>query len=144
MSFVYAESSGVLAWLLGEPEGESVAGELAAAEAVISSSLTLVECERCLIRAVATGAAPEAVAIDRRAALRRAAVHWHLVRVEDEVTERASRPFPVEPVRTLDALHLATALLLRSAMPDLRVLTLDRRVRDNARSLGLSVAPESD
>ena len=43
----------------------------------------------CVIFFFNSPGVPEAVAIDRRAALRRAAVHWHLVRVEDEVTERA-------------------------------------------------------
>ena len=49
--------------------------------------------------------------------------------VTDGVLARAGSPFPVEPVRTLDAIHLATALELATAFPDLRVLSFDRRTR---------------
>jgi hypothetical protein len=39
-------------------------------------------------------------------------------------------------VRTLDAIHLASALFLREAFPDLVILTADERVRGNAALLG--------
>ena len=48
---------------------------------------------------------------------------WAILELSREVAERAEGPFPVEPVRTLDALHLASALLLRQALPDLRILS---------------------
>jgi len=50
-----AESSAVLAWLLGEPAGEAVRRMLAEAECVVSSTLTQVECARALARGVASG-----------------------------------------------------------------------------------------
>jgi hypothetical protein len=40
-------------------------------------------------------------------------------------------------VRTLDAIHLSTALLFAAAYPDLAVLTSDERVARNAEALGL-------
>ena len=61
---------------------------------------------------------------------------WAILELSREVAERAEGPFPVEPVRTLDALHLASALLLRQALPDLRILSTDDRVRSNGRGLG--------
>jgi hypothetical protein len=42
---------------------------LAAAELVLSASLTAIECDRVLIRAVTLGRLPEAVAAERRAVL---------------------------------------------------------------------------
>jgi hypothetical protein len=57
--------------------------------------------------------------------------------VSDEVLRRAGRTFPVEPVRTLDAIHLATALEFTAVYPDLRVLSYDRRIRGNAEALGI-------
>jgi predicted nucleic acid-binding protein len=51
------------------------------------------------------------------------------------------RPFPEEPIRTLDAIHLATALLAKSLVPDLALLSLDERVRRSATQLGLTVLP---
>jgi len=123
----------VLAWLLGEANADSVQSSFASAELIVASDLTLVECDRVLYRATLTGDLLEAEAAGRRATLRRATVHWILFRLEDEVIERARRPFPVEPIRSLDALHLSTALHVRNLVPDLRLLTLDRRVRWDSR-----------
>ena len=50
---LYAESSAALAWLLEQEHGELVADTLAQAELIITSDLTLIECDRVLIRAVA-------------------------------------------------------------------------------------------
>ncbi|HUF75212.1 MAG TPA: type II toxin-antitoxin system VapC family toxin [Longimicrobiales bacterium] len=138
---VYAESSAVLAWLLGETAGEEVAGALREADGVVASDLTLVECERVLIRAWASGLMSEAQRADQSAALARAAAHWTVLRVDQEVVERARRPFPIEPLRTLDALHLSSALIARSAVPGLELLTLDQRVRENADRLGFTTVP---
>ncbi len=138
---LYAESSAVLSWLLGEPRSDAVREALAGAELVLASELTLIECERVLVRAVATGRIDEAVAADRRARLRQAAQHWAIVGLEPEVSERARRPFPLEPIRTLDALHLAFALLARSLVPETRLLSLDQRIRTCGKELGLELMP---
>ena len=59
--------------------------------------------------------------------------------VTDAVLARVGRPFPMEPIRTLDAIHLATAELLGEPPPLMVVVTRDARVRDNARALGYVV-----
>jgi len=138
---VYAESSAVLAWLFGEETGHSVREVLQHAELVMASDLTLVECDRVLIRAVTTGEIDEAAAADRRAHLNAAASQWHLWRVSPNIVERARLPFPAEPIRTLDAIHLASALAVRSAVPGVELLTLDDRIRRAAKQLGFQVQP---
>lgn len=138
---LYAESSAILAWLLGQAGGEEVAAALRASDGVVASDLTLVECERVLIRAWSTGLMTEAERADQTAALARVAAHWTRLRVDEEVLERSTRPFPIEPVRTLDALHLASALVARSAAPALQLLSLDQRVRENATRLGFVAVP---
>lgn len=138
---LYAESSAVLSWLLGEASGEAVVEQLKSAAEVIASDLTLIECDRVLIRAVATGVMTEAVSAERRHLLTRASARWHVLHLGREAVERSRRPFPAEPIRTLDALHLSLALKARSALPDLEILSLDRRVRENALALGLVVTP---
>ncbi len=95
-----------------------------------------------LHRGTLTGDLSEADASDRRATLSRATAHWILFRLDGEVIERVRRPFPVEPIRSLDALHLSTALVVRSLVPDLHLLTLDRRVRENGAALGFELLPE--
>lgn len=138
---LYAESSAILAWLLGEDRGGEVAERLAAATGVIASDLTVVECERVLIRAWSGGILNEAELRDQSTALARVSAHWTRLRVDEVVVERARRPFPLEPIRTLDALHLSSALVARSVDPDLKILSLDQRVRENAERLGLDAVP---
>lgn len=138
---LYAESSAVLAWLLDEPAASAARTLLADATIVVSSDLTTVECDRVLHRAVALEELPEADAADRRAHLAAAAANWHLLRLSSDVVDRARQPFPGEPVRTLDALHLASVLVARSAVPGLELLSLDGRIRSVARSLGIRVHP---
>ena len=138
---IYAESSAVLAWLLGEEVGHPVREVLRRAELVMASDLTLLECDRVLIRAVTLGEIDEAMAADRRAHLNAAASHWHLWRVSSDIVDRARRPFPAEPVRTLDAIHLASALAVRSAVPGVELLSLDDRIRKAAQQLGFHLQP---
>ncbi|MBI3280993.1 MAG: type II toxin-antitoxin system VapC family toxin, partial [Acidobacteria bacterium] len=119
---VYAESSAVLAWLLDEASSPQVRQVLAASEIVVASDLTLIECDRVILRAAALGELREAEAADRRAHLTTASSHWHVLHVGSEVVERARQPFPGEPIRTLDAIHLASVLVARSAVAGLEVL----------------------
>jgi len=139
---LYVESTGVLAWLLDEAPSATVRQLLAAADAIVASDLTLIECDRVLLRAAALGELTEADAADRRAYLTAAAAHWHVLRIGPEIVERARQPFPGDPIRTLDALHLASALMARSTLPGLELLSLDDRIRKTARRLGLQARPE--
>lgn len=138
---VYAESSAVLAWLLGEKSGDPVRELLRRAEVVTSSDLTLVECDRVLVHAVTTREIAEATAADRRAHLNAASRPWHLWRISMEIMERARRPFPAEPIRTLHAIHLASALAARSAVPRVDLLSLDGRIRESGKQLGFRILP---
>jgi hypothetical protein len=138
---LYAESSAVLAWLLDEPAGASVRQILADAEAVVASDLTLIECDRVLHRAAALGELTEAEAADRRAHLARASTHWHILRIGPEVVDRARQPFPGDAVPTLDAIHLASVIVTRSAVAGLAMLSLDSRIRGVGERLGLTLLP---
>lgn len=57
-----------------------------------------------------------------------------------DVLARATEPFPL-PVRTLDALHLASAAYLTDLGLEPQLATYDGRLADAARALGLSVLP---
>lgn len=138
---LYAESSAVLGWLLDEDSAADVLRSLAAAEIIVASDLTLIECDRVILRAAALGELTEAEAADRRAHLTAAASHWQVMRVAPEVVERARQPFPGEPIRTLDAIHLASALVARTAIAGLTLLSVDQRVRKAGKKLGLDAIP---
>ncbi len=45
------------------------------------------------------------------------------------------------PIRSLDAIHLASALLAADSLPDFALLSLDRHVRATGSRLGLRVLP---
>ena len=62
---------------------------------------------------------------------------WDLMEITPEVRSRAAMPFPLEPVRSLDAIHLATALEFLKSFPDLQILSRDQRIIANLEPLGL-------
>jgi len=138
MKVVYLESSALLQWLLGQSGADDVRGVVDRADVVLTSTLTRTEAERALIRAENQGHLRGGDAQRLRGLLNRVEATWTRMSVSEEVLLRAGRPFPVEPVRTLDAIHLATALELATAFPDLRVLSFDRRVRENSEALGIA------
>ncbi len=105
----------------------------------VTSALTFGEVGRAIIRSRATGrftAAQEQAAVR---ALRTFERRCFILDVDRAVLDRVRRPFPVEPIRTLDAVHLATAELLGEAPQVVTIVTRDVRVRDNARALGYIV-----
>lgn len=141
MNVVYAESSAVLAWLLDEPGQSGVVGELATADLVVTSTLTVIECSRALARARESRRVKPAEELAALRLLDQASSSWNVLDISDRVTERARGSFPREPVRTLDAIHLATALVFAESFNALRVLSLDERVRTNAAALGMTLVP---
>ena len=66
---------------------------------------------------------------------------WDVHDLSERVIARARGSFKSEPVRTLDALHLATALILKEALGELCMLSFDQRIRDNALAMGVAVRP---
>ena len=135
---VYAESSAVLAWILGETRGPDLGERFGRAERVVSSTLTAVECGRSIARAARDGTIGRAEELAALRLLDRAAESWVTLEMTGRVLQTARRPFPHEPVRTLDAIHLATAIHFQEALPDLTVASLDERVRDNAHALAMT------
>jgi predicted nucleic acid-binding protein len=133
---LYAETSAVLRWLFAEEGGAAIRSALAAAEKVTSSRLALIETRRVVRRAEREGRITGAQAADLLAVFAQATSTWALLEISEEVARRAEGSFPNEPVRTLDAIHLASALFLRQSFPDLVILTADDRVRANAALLG--------
>src|SRR5262249_47684408 len=125
---LYVESSAALAWLFEEAPAERIEAALGNAELVLASDLTVLECDRALIRSQALGALSEIEVSRRRSILEAAASRWMLLRIDGEILERARRRFPQEPVRALDSLHLAAALSARSSVSGLALLSLDTRV----------------
>ena len=138
---LYAESSAVLAWLLGEASQSAILRELTRAERVVSSSLTAVECARGLARARASRRLKASEELAALHLLDAAESSWDVLDLSELIMTRARGTFPAEPVRTLDALHLATALAFHEALGSVTVLSFDTRIRRNASELGMFAAP---
>lgn len=138
---LYAESSAVLAWLLGEPSASSVIAELRRASAVYCSRLTLLECSRALVAATEMQRITVAEASQAAALLAQAARAWSVLELTSQICSRAGQRFPVEPVRSLDALHLASLVELQARELRIQPLALDQRVRANCGQLGFTALP---
>lgn len=64
-----------------------------------------------------------------------------IIPITSEVIDLAGGPLPDPHIRSLDALHLGSALLLRGAGASVAVVTLDDRMRKTATSLDFHVLP---
>ena len=130
----YVETSALVAAALeGDlPAQRSVRGP----GRVITSALTHAEAARAALRARATGRVSSAEAHALANALATFARRCETVALGEQILMRVGRSFPVEPVRTLDAIHLATVELLGVEPGSVTVVTRDRRVRENARAMG--------
>ncbi|MBI5507020.1 MAG: type II toxin-antitoxin system VapC family toxin [Deltaproteobacteria bacterium] len=137
---LYAETSAVLRWLFGEEGGDALRIEFAAADKVVSSRLTLIETRRVIRRAEREGRMSATEAADVLTVFAQAVSTWAVLEITEAVACRAEEAFPSEPVRTLDAVHLASALFLRRSFPDLTIVTADERVRANAALLGFPMS----
>ncbi len=139
MSVHYVETSALLSIAL---EGnKTISKVLASAPSLITSSLTFVEFERALLRKRRDGTLTAAEEARARRWARELSNSCYLMEVDAEVLERAKVPFKVEPVRTLDALHLASIEVLAKKLGWLIVVSCDDRVRENALALGFHVLP---
>ena len=109
---------------------------------VVSSAIAPIEATSALWRRRAAGDVADA---DLRAVLRRLAEdrsHWELVDLTTDVLDRAEQVIQRTAVRTLDAVHLASALAVQAASGRRHIVqfvTADSRQRDAAVGLGLQV-----
>ena len=71
-----------------------------------------------------------------RALLTRVAI----LELSPPVLARALEPFPI-PVRTLDALHLASIMFLTALGQRVELATYDKRLAEAARALGIPLMP---
>ncbi len=132
---LYVDSSVLLRIVLGE---RGALREWRQSSRWVSSELIRLECLRTIDRArIQLGLADDAIA-DRRALLHGYLRAFDLVRLDGAVLERAAEPFPTT-LGTLDALHLASALLARRTIPDLRMATHDKELGIAAHAMGFEV-----
>lgn len=119
LATLFAEHQRPPAWLWREP--------------LVASRLLEYE---CMVRLHARGSGPDAVA-----AAREFLGGVALVELVPAVLVRACHPFPA-PVRTLDAMHLATMDFLRNQSQTILLATYDKRLAAAAVALGFPLVPD--
>lgn len=123
---VYLDSSALVKFVVRERESEGLRAWVAAHPAAVTSALAVTEVRRAIGRL-----SPRRGLSDRaRLVLDGVA----LLAVDQDVLEKAARLAPAE-LRTLDAIHIASALSLGVDL--LAFVTYDGRQRDAARKAGL-------
>ena len=137
---LYVESSALLRVLL--ESDSTLESALGTFDRLFTSALTLIEVPRALVRARREERLSLSTFEDvwrRLSAFERACT---LAEITRTVRERAALEFPVEPLRSLDAIHLATIVVWTAALGPIVVASCDERVGRNARALGYEVVPE--
>jgi hypothetical protein len=104
----------------------------------VSSELTGVECLRAIERYRWTTQLHPEVLAERRARVLSVLKGFDLAAISAPVLERAADPFPVY-LATLDAIHLATATILREEDANLVFATHDQKLGAAARAMGFDV-----
>jgi len=137
LKVLYLETSALLAWLFNEPSAAEAVERINQSDLIVTSELLIVETCRALIRA----GKENLLSKDQYRLLYDVFMSnlksWFRMSMDLSVIERAGESFPAEPLRSLDAIHLATALEYKKLYPDLTVLSYDRRILDNLIPLGL-------
>jgi len=123
---IYLESSALIKLVVNEPESVALGAFLAARTLLVSSALARVEVIRNVLRHgdVATQRARRVLAAVR------------LLSIDERLLEQAATLDP-HALRTLDAIHLATAQTVLTSQGDL--VTYDHRMRAAAERLRFKV-----
>lgn len=137
MNILYMETSSLLTWLFGEKSAATIIAQLNSADIVVTSDLLKIEGMRALNRALGENLLNHKEYTKVKTIFSETIKSWFIMSIDEAVVERASKPFPIEPVRSLDAIHLATALEYKKLYPQLDMTSTDTRIRDNAKRLAL-------
>ncbi len=132
----YVDASVLLRVALGQPD---VLPEWRHIDEGVSSALVMIECLRTLDRLRLRVKLSDAEVATRRATILALIGSLELVDIDSVVLDRAAQPMPIE-LGTLDAIHLATALLWKDlARVDLIMATHDTALALGAQAHGLHV-----
>jgi predicted nucleic acid-binding protein len=123
---VYADSSALLKLLLDEPERRALESYLSGRPVLASSTLAMVEVTRGAVIANPSGGFEEAEQL---------LAGCELIEVDGAILDQARR-LADSRLRALDAIHLASALLVGPSA----LVAYDRRLLDAAYRVGLATA----
>jgi predicted nucleic acid-binding protein len=132
----YVDASVMVRFVTSEPDRLE---EVTTFDQKVTSLIAEVECLRTVQKAQLAGEIDTDEFISRRQAVFALLRRMALVLPSRSILTRAGEPFPL-PLKTLDAIHLATALQWRERRaPDLVFATHDRQLGRAASALGFPV-----
>jgi len=126
---LYLDTSAVLRAILENGTSPEIEGLIAAAPALVTSRLSLVESSRALHRLRQLGQVSEAKLADAQREISALWARCELWELTPSVCERARHVAPGKSLRTFDALHLATFVLAREKIEGLELITVDDRLQ---------------
>jgi len=132
----YVDSSVLLRVVLREPDRLAGWDRI---EQPVASELIRLECLRTIDRARIQRELGDEDVARQRASVIEALEYFELIPLTSIVLERASEPLPTV-VGSLDAIHLASALLARRVYDHLAFATHDRRLAIAATAMGFTVS----
>ena len=133
---LYADSSAIVKLYLDEQDSDDAARAMASARTVATSRISFTEVARALVRHE-----PDGVGAPIYDAWESDWQNHEVIELDQAIAAHAASLAAHRDIRSLDALHLASALSL-GGIP-LRFATWDRRLARAARGLGLRVVPAS-
>lgn len=122
----YADASAIVKLVVREPESAALRRYLRRRQPIVSSALSRTEVTRAVL--------PLGAAAVRRA--QEVLARFELIRINDRILAMAGELEPHD-LRSLDAIHLATARMLGDSLS--RVVTYDSRMAVGAKFLRLAV-----
>lgn len=132
---LYLDTSAVLCAVLENGTSPEVEAKIAAAPALITSRLALVESSRALHRLRQLGQVGEAQLANAHREVGSLWARCELWELTPAVCEMARQVATGKPLRTLDALHLATFVLAREKIENLELVTVDQRLQEAAETV---------
>jgi predicted nucleic acid-binding protein len=136
------DSSAIIPLCLKEKTSEALKRLLKDDEDIVVWWTTRIECLSALSRRQREGVLPSGDEAKARAVLSALAVTWSEVQPTETVRLRAERLLSIHPLRTADALQLASALIWAQETPrGLGFVCLDQNLREGAFKEGFSVLP---
>jgi predicted nucleic acid-binding protein len=131
---LYVDTSAALRAVLEAGTSPEIEARLAEADVLITSRLSVVESARALARARLELRLPEDRLADASRQLDQLWSRCEIWALSEGVCDLAGTIVPNQPLRTLDALHLATYLMARRRLGSIDLLTADDRLRRAADS----------
>lgn len=122
---VYLDSSALVKLVIPEPETAALRAEIETWDRYVSSALVQTEIVRACAR----------ISSAARRVAERVVASLDLIAIDDDILARATRLKPLE-LRTLDAIHVASAQILGSALG--AVIAYDARLVQGARTARLT------